>query len=255
MSDTYDEKDSYRGAAFHRVDLTGATFRDCDLANVRIASSRVDNLNISGFDGRAGTVVIDDVDVTAYVESELDRRHPERVRLRALESADDYRAMWQLLDQLWTTTLEDARRLPEQLTTERVDGEWSLVETLRHLVFAIDTWVGRFIRQDERPFHRFGLPPTDFPATEASSLGLDLTASPSFEEAVAVHAERRTGVQAVLVDLADAQLHDMRTAVLPVWGEESQPISECLAVVFNEHCEHRRFAVRDLAVLAHGVGS
>lgn len=28
---------------------------------------------------------------------------------------------------------------------ERVDDEWSLVETLRHLVFAADVWMGRMI--------------------------------------------------------------------------------------------------------------
>ena len=46
--------------------------------------------------------VVNDVDVTAFVAGELDRRHPEP---------------------------------PLHL---RVDDEWSFVETLRHLVFATD---------------------------------------------------------------------------------------------------------------------
>ena len=50
--------------------------------------------------------------------------------------------------------------------------------------------------------------------------------------------------------VTDDELEQIRTAVLaPEWGEETQSVAECLGVVLNEHCEHRRFAVRDLAVL------
>ena len=251
MTSTFDGSGSLRGAVLHRVDVTGATFRDCDLMDVKIASSRVDNLRISGLDGRAGRVVVDDVDVTEFVDAELDRRHPERVQLRSVTTADDCRAMWLLLEQLWSQTLEAAaQQLPAAALHERVDDEWSFVETLRHLVFAIDTWVGRFIRQESSPYHPLGMPPTDFPAPEATALRLEMTATPSYDEVVGVFALRQSCVREVLAELTDEQLTQVRTAVLPVWGEESQPVAECLAVVFNEHCEHRRFAVRDLAVLA-----
>ena len=152
MSSKYAETRAFRGANFRQADLTGARFRDCDLSGVRIASSQVDDLRINGFDGRAGKVVVDDVDVTDFVNAELDRRYPERVQLRLIATADDYRAMWNLLDRLWSETIERAQQLPENVRHERVDDEWSFVETLRHLIFAIDTWVGRMILGELNPF-------------------------------------------------------------------------------------------------------
>jgi len=250
VTQQFGESDSLRGASFRRADLSGSSFRDCDLAGAKIASCRVDNLRISGFDGRSGTVIVDDVDVTEFVQAELDRRHPERVQLRSVATADDNRAFWSVLERLWAETIEAFRRLAEPARHERVDDEWSFVETLRHLIFAIDTWAGRFIRQEDQPFHPLGLPPTDFPVAEYEALGLDPAASPSFDEVVAEYAHRQATVREILADLTDDQLQETRTAVLPVWGEESQPVGECLAVIFNEHCEHRRFAVRDLAVLS-----
>jgi hypothetical protein len=250
VSSEHAETAAFRGATFRQTDLTGARFRDCDLSGVKIASSRVDDLRINGFDGRAGKVVVDDVDVTDFVNAELDRRYPERVQLRSVATADDNRAMWNLLDRLWSETIGRAQLLPESVRQERVDDEWSFVETLRHLVFAIDTWVGRMILDEAKPFHRLGLPPTDCSAAQAADLGVDLTATPSFDEIVAEYSTRAARVRDVVAGVTDDELGQIRTAVLAAeWGEESQSVAECLGVVLNEHCEHRRFAVRDLAVL------
>lgn len=249
MSNDYVRTDAFRGATFRQADLRGAGFRDCDLTGIKIASSLVDGLSINGFDGRAGRVVIDDVDVTEFVDAELDRRFPERARVRAVATAEEHRVIWALLEQLWSETIGRAKELPESLRQERVDDEWSVVETLRHLVFGIDVWVGRMILDE--PFHRLGLPPSDFPAEEAAELGIELAARPSFDEIVNEHSGARARVRALVADLSDAELAQIRTAVpARVWGEESHSVAECLGVVFNEHCEHRRFAVRDLAALA-----
>ena len=250
MSSEYAETVAFRGASFRQADLTGARFRDCDLSGVRIASSQVDDLKITGFDGRAGKVVVDDVDVTDFVNGELDRRYPERVQLRLTATADDYRAMWNLLDQLWSETIGRAQQLPENLRQERVDGERYFVETLRHLIFAIDTWVGRVMLDEQNPYHRLGLPPTDFSPAQAADLGVDLAATPSFDEIVAEYSRRAARMGDVVAAVTDDELGQMRTAVLSLeLGEETQSVAECLGVVLNEHCEHRRFAVRDLAVL------
>jgi hypothetical protein len=250
VSNEYSETRAFRGAAFRQADLTGARFRDCDLSGVRIASSQVDDLRITGFDGRAGKVVVDDVDVTAFVNAELDRRYPERVQLRSIVTADDYRAMWTLLARLWSETIGHAQQLPESLRQERVDDEWSFVETLRHLIFAVDVWAGRMFLDEQKPFHPLGLPPTDCPGAEAAALGIDMAATPSFDEIVAEYSKRVARVDALVAAVTDDQLGQIRTAVLtPVWGEESYPVAECLEVIVNEHCEHRRFAVRDLAAL------
>ena len=83
----------------------GATFRDCDLRDVRIVSSFVDGLVIRGFSGQAGPVLVDDIDVSGYVAAELDRRHPERVRVREAHSLAELRAAWAELSGLWDETL------------------------------------------------------------------------------------------------------------------------------------------------------
>jgi hypothetical protein len=227
-------------------EFRGATFRDCDMTGVRIVSSIVDDLWIAGFDGTAGRVVVDDVDVTTYVAAELDRRFPERVRLRAAESLDDFRSLWATLSDLWAGTIERAGALTEARLQQRIDGEWSFVETLRHLVFGIDTWVGRMLHGESMPWHPLGLPPTDSAGAGAAHMGLDLVAQPSFAEVAEVYATRRARVDEEFASVTD--LTDVRTAA-PVPGAEpeSLTVGDCLTVLLHEHYAHRRFAERDLA--------
>src|SRR4051812_38923286 len=216
---------AFRGASFHFADFGGATFRDCDMRGVRIVSSFVDCMVISGFNGRSGPVFVDDVDVSAYVAGELDRRHPERVRLREARSADDLRAVWAELEGLWEDTLARAGRLPEETLQERVDGEWSLVETLRHLAFAVDTWVGGWLRGESAPFSPLGVPPTDLSPEEWASIGLDPDARPSSAEAMALFADRRERVRTAIGGVTDADLEEPRTAApVQAWGEETHAV-------------------------------
>ena len=104
MPTDHDRTDAFRGARLTRSDLSGAVLRDCDLRGVRITGSWLDGLSLSGEFER---LVVDEVDVTAFVAAELDRRHPER-------TADDHRAAWEVLQQRWAETVERARRLPER---------------------------------------------------------------------------------------------------------------------------------------------
>ena len=78
------------------------------------------------------------------VEAELDRRHPDRPRFRPT-TADGFREAWDVNERLWESTVERARRLPSELLHESVGGEWSFIQTLRHLAFATESWVGRCI--------------------------------------------------------------------------------------------------------------
>lgn len=250
MAAEYASTDAFRGATFRTADLSGATFRDCSLAGVRITGSDIGALHVSGYTTDGAGVIVDGVDVAGFVRSELDRRYPERPLLRGARTAEDFRGVWETVDRLWSHTLARVERMPVGVRHERVDGEWSVAETLRHLVFAVDVWLGRMVRRQDRPFHSAGLPPTSYPVAAAADLGIDLTARPSYAESVAMYAERGEQVRKFLAGVTGAELAEIRTAApAPAWGVESHPVRECVRVLLDEHIEHRRFAERDIAVL------
>lgn len=238
----------FSGAAFTGADFTGATFRDCDLRRVKIVDSWLVDVQVSGLIGR---LRVNDVDVTAFVEGELDRQHPERVQVRQLRTAEDYQVAWDMLERLWSETVTRAEQLPEPARHERVDGEWSFVETLRHLIFATDAWAGSAILDRPAPYHRLGLTHSSYPPADAAALGVDLAAQPSYPEVLAVRADRMALVRGILDDLTDAGLErSCPRPPAPGYPDEPRTVGRCLRVVMREECEHRRYAVRDLAVLA-----
>lgn len=247
MAAEYGDTDAFRGASFTSADLTGAKLRDCDLRQVKIVDSWLVDVTVSGI---VGNFVVNDVDVTAFVDAELDRRHPERVQLRRMRTADDYRAMWDTIERLWSDTVAGAERLPEPARHERVDDEWSFVETLRHLVFATDAWASRAVLDEPMPYHRLGFTHTGYPPADAAALGIDLDARPSFAEVMEVRADRMALVRGIVDGLTDTELERMcARAPAPGYPEESRSVGRCLRVVMREECEHHRYAVRDLAVL------
>jgi hypothetical protein len=55
----------------------------------------------------------------------------------------------------------------------------------------------------------------------------------------------------VVDDVTDAELDDPRTAApVRAWGEETHAVRSCLSTLLQDVCEDRRFAERDLALLA-----
>ena len=229
-------------------EFRGATFRECDLRGLRILGSTVDDVDIWAFGGELGSVRIEGVEVGTYVSDELDRRFPERVALRELISADDHRAAWRTVTAAWDETRTRAEALPEQHRHEQVDGEWSTAQTLRHLIFAMDLWLGRMIEDRESPFHVLGLPPGD-PSEEAAELGLTPDAQPEWDVVGEVHRERCQQVTEALDNLKDEDLATERTIVpIHAWGEQSFTVGTCLWIIYKEHAEHRRYAERDLSL-------
>jgi hypothetical protein len=65
-----------------------------------------------------------------------------------------------------------------------------------------------------------------------------------------VRGDRIALVRGLVDSLTDSELERicMRTPA-PGYPEEIRTVGQCLRVVMNEECEHRRYAVRDLAVL------
>ena len=99
---------------------------------------------------------VNGVDVTSFVERELDRRF-QRSERRA-ESPAGLRQAWTTANEAWDAAIERAAALPAGSVDLRVDDEWSFAETLRHLVHAIDVWLGKGVRGlEEADFHPPGL--------------------------------------------------------------------------------------------------
>src|SRR3954469_4317369 len=89
-------------------DLTGAEFRECVLDRARLVGVVMRDAEI---DGLVGNLIVNGVEVTGYVEAELDRRHPVRVLIRSADPAD-LRAGWRQLQADWTATVERLRAEP-----------------------------------------------------------------------------------------------------------------------------------------------
>jgi uncharacterized damage-inducible protein DinB len=237
----------YRGASFTAADFTGAQFRDCDLSQVKITDSWLVDVRLSGL---VRNLVVNDVDVTAFVEGELDLRHPERMQIRAMRTADDYRAMWQTINELWAGTVTRASQLPEAALHQRVDDEWSFVETLRHLVHATDKWAGWMILDQPAPYHPLGLTQPSVAPADAAALGIDLDARPDLAEVLEARASRTHLVGGIIDALTDADLErECPRLPAPDYPPNKYTVRMCLTVVMTEECEHRRYAVRDLAAL------
>jgi hypothetical protein len=222
---------------FWGADLSGARFRDVNLTGARISHAWLVDVDV---DALVDRVVINGVDVTDYV-NERDQWYPLRAMLRPPD-ADGMRAAWAALEAEWDRTIARAQALPEAALDESVDGEWSFVQTVRHLVFAMDKWFTAPILGEG--FHPIGLPNSgsvDFPWPD---LVYDLR--PSVAEALAVRADRATRFRDYLTTVGTADL----ARPVDVLENGTNPVQECLYTVFEEEFWHDRYAQRDLAQLA-----
>jgi uncharacterized protein YjbI with pentapeptide repeats len=232
-------------STFHDVDLTSARFRLVDLTGVTIRGAALVNVEVTG---EIQNLRVNGVDVGPLVEAELNRRYPERARMRPAD-ADGFREAWEILERLWQRTIARARRMAPELLHERVDDDWSFIETLRHLVFATDAWVRRAILGEPSPWDPLDLPHDEMP--DEPSVPRDRAARPSLDQALALRADRMATVRQVLADLTDAKLAGMTEPVTePGYPEpESFAVRRCLQAILNEEWEHRLYAERDFDVL------
>lgn len=253
MGDFFDE--DLRGSRFERVDLTGSEFRASDLTEATFRAVAMHRVVMRGVElldveihGELEHVTINDVDVGPLITAELDRRDPDRVKMRPTD-AEGFREAWQLLERLWDGTVDRARRLDPRLLHESVEGEWSFIETLRHLVFATDAWVRRAILGDPAPWDPLDLPWDEM--ADTPGVPRDRDVRPSLDTVLELRHDRMSTVRHLLADLDDESLAGRTEPVHgPGWPPaESFAVAECLSVVLNEEWEHRRYAERDLAVL------
>ncbi|PVG84190.1 hypothetical protein DDE18_00670 [Nocardioides gansuensis] len=245
MGEEIFEHRNLAGAMFREVNLRGARFREADMRDVVMRGVLLAHVDI---DGEVADLRINGVDVAPLVEAELDRRDPDRARMRPTDAAG-FRQAWDIVERRWAETVERARGLDPELLHASVDGEWSFIQTLRHLVHATDVWINRVLLGDPRPWHPLGLPFDG--ADPHPEMPWDREARPTLDEVLAVRAERMATVRRVVADLTDERLGERTTPVEgPSWPPaDAYPVIEVLSIVLNEEWQHRVYAERDLDAL------
>lgn len=236
--------EGFEGATFTRTSFRGATFRSCDLSGVTMRSVDVGGLDVDSHDLFFGTLVVNGVDVVPLVEAELNRQFPGR-ELQKAESPEGLREGWVAVQAAWETTVATT---PRELVDLRVGDEWSLAETLRHLVLATDAWLRGAIEGIEQPFHEIGLI-----FTGAAEMGFDMSIfrvdTPPFDEILAARAERQQLVTDFLSIATPDLLAEERDD--PWGGGDWHPtVGDCIRVILEEEWAHLRYVRRDLALIA-----
>jgi hypothetical protein len=248
------ERVNLRGATFsqvllndarmHAVDLTGMQVRTALFKQSRMRGVELVDIEISG---ELQNVVVNGVDIAPLVEAELNRRMPERARMRP-DEPDGFREAWTSLERLWEGTVARARSVSEEKLHRNVGDEWSFIQTLRHLNFASAAWVGRMILGIASPWHPLDLPWDDAPGWDG--IPWDRDARPSLDEVLRVRRDRQAMVRRVMEALTDDQLSSDVTCTEPGWPRlEHFPLKKCLRIVLKEEWEHRLYAERDLSAV------
>ena len=143
----------FDGATFVRTSFRGAILRSCDFSAVTMRSVEVGGLDIDSHDLFFGSLVVNGVDVVPFVDAELNRQFPGR-ELQKAQTPEGLHDGWVAVRAAWETTVTNT---PPELIDAHVDDEWSLSQTLRHLVLATDAWLRGGIMGMEQPFHEIGL--------------------------------------------------------------------------------------------------
>lgn len=247
---TFTGSDDLRGAEFVNVSLRGARFVAADLSGVVMRAVDLQGADLDApwlLDGES-TLHVNGVDVVPLVEAELNRRFPGRAQRRAADP-DGLRAAWAALEHSWAATLERVAALPAGTVDVSVSGEWSFAQTLRHLVMAIDTWLGRAILELDQPYHRLGQPDSGYQAG-GNDMSIFSTEVPSYEEVLDVRAGRVAMVRDFLATVTSDELSVARSN--PWAPEHPETTLSCLHTILEEEWEHQRYAIRDLDAIEAG---
>ncbi|MFT4218544.1 MAG: DinB family protein [Micropruina sp.] len=236
---SYSSTKEFEGATFVRASFKGATLRFSDVSGVTMRSVDVDGLDIDSHD----LFFVNGVDVVPLVDAELNRRFPGR-ELQKAQTPEGLREAWVAVQAAWQETVAGT---PRELVDAHVEDEWSLAETLRHLILATDTWLRGGILRVEQPFHEIGQI-----FTGAAEMGFDMSIfraqAPTYEEILAVRAERQQLVTDFLATATPQLLAEERTN--PWGGDDWRPtVGDCIRVILEEEWAHLRYIRRDLALL------
>jgi hypothetical protein len=234
--------EDFEGAMFIKANFKGATLRFSDVSGVTMRSVDVDGLDIDSHDLFFGSLLVNGVDVVPLVDAELNRQFPGR-DLQKAQTPAGLREGWVAVQAAWQKTVADT---PPDLVDSHVEDEWSLAQTLRHLILATDAWLRGGVLRMKQPFHEIGQI-----FTGAAQMGFDMSIfrvdPPTYEEILEVRAERQQQVTDFLSTVTEESLAEERD---DPWGGDWHPsVGDCIRVILEEEWAHLRYIRRDLARL------
>ena len=114
--------------------------------------------------------------------------------------------------------------MPAGTVDVSVDGEWSFAQTLRHLVLATDTWLGKAILRLDQPFHPLGQLDAGT-AGDGTDLTVFTTETPTYAEVLDARAGRVAMVRDLLAGVTVDELDEdrARTRTRPSTRRPSGP--------------------------------
>jgi hypothetical protein len=223
--------------------LHNSRVRRMGMVNARVTGAYMLNASIEGdFEGLRMNGVL----VAPLIEAELKKQHPILARNDS-RSADALRAGVEDVYAVWDGLERRAAALAEPQLHERVDEEWSFVETMRHLIYATDCWFRRGVLDEAEPFHAIGLTHTE---AYGQVPGIDLDAAPTFAEVIAARRENQAAVREYASALTDESVKDQKMPSGAGHPEGPVRVGDAFWVVVNEEFWHAQYAARDLDALA-----
>ena len=152
-----------------------------------------------------------------------------------------------MIEDIWAGTVARPE-LPEPVLHEQVGGEWSFVQTHRHLVLATDCWLRRMVKGISRPYHPWGLADHGSPVPAAGASTRMLT--PCSARCSICPGPHGRGTRRDRRRDGWGELE--RNCVAPAspgHPRKDHTVLQCLHVILKEEWQHHRYAVRDLKVL------
>jgi hypothetical protein len=164
-----------------------------------------------------------------------------------------YREAWADLEQRWAATTARALTLGEDALHESVGGEWSFVQTLRHLAYATDLWVFAVVQGLPDPYDPLDLPFDGYERFD-NPIPYERDARPPLADVLALRADRVARVRAFFDGLTQDRIESTVEFRSEGWPfDEDFVVGHCLSTVVNEEWHHLQYAERDLAILKPGT--
>jgi uncharacterized damage-inducible protein DinB len=148
-------------------------------------------------------------DIYQLISDEMDRRDPERVRLRIRPPFDPegVHRVHARLDEVRQAFYEMLRAAsPARRNARPSPSEWSALETVRHLLYSEDLFLNRRILGNQEPWCLLGLLP-DFLEGAPAYAGVGSQPSTDLEEILAAWTALHARMQAFVAGVTEETLH------------------------------------------------